>query len=226
MNDKQKQTIKVAQIAAIIIILLVAVYSIYILKSNPGIPLEQRIISIVSPNKFIAFIEFVIMYILKGISLFFPSSLITVAAGIVFGFPQVIIVSMVGILTEFFIMFLVGRLLGKGLIDSLEEKYPAVKQVTSFQEGNGIFISFIIRITGLISYDVGSMYLGASEVNFIDFLIGSMLGALLNTVLYGMFGSFMFDPLSWKLWAVVFIRICAIAAAFVFKKKMTKNNDY
>lgn len=222
MNKKQKTLLTLAQVFACIIIVLVAVYSIYILKSTPDIPIEERIISIVSDNKIIAFIEFIILYILKGISLFFPSAVISVAAGVIFGFPQFVFVCMAGVFFEFMIMFLLGKLLGKSAIDYLSERYPSVNRISDFQTGNGIFISFILRMTGLVSYDVGSLYLGASNVNISEFLIGSMVGALLNTLLYGFFGSFMFDLTNWKLWAVVFIRVLSIAAAFMFKRKMSK----
>ena len=70
--------------------------------------------------------------------------------------------------------------MGKGIIEECSRKYPIVRKVDIFQNQNSLFTGFIIRIIGLVSYDVGSIYLGASGVKYGSFILGSMLGALLN----------------------------------------------
>ena len=55
---------------------------------------------------------------------------------------------------------------------------------------------------GFVSYDVASIYLGASGIKFGDFILESMCGTSLNIFIDGLFGKYLFNPLGWQLWAV------------------------
>ena len=89
--------------------------------------------------------------------------------------------------------------------------------------GNGFYISFIIQIMVVVSYDVASIYLGASGIKFGDFILGSMCGASLNIFIDGLFGKYLFNPLSWQLWAVVVIRGAVIALTIIIWIRIRKN---
>ena len=91
-----------------------------------------------------------------------------------------------------------------------------------FQSHNGFYISFIIRIMGVVSYDVASIYLGASGIKFGDFILGSMCGTSLNIFIDGLFGKYLFNPLSWQLWAVVVIRGAVIAMTIIIRTYASK----
>jgi len=225
MSKKQKYVLTALRITALLILILVFVYTVIRMSANPNTSYEERIVNIVSTNKIIALIEFIILYVLKGISFFFPSAVITIAAGIVFGFPLSILVCFLGILAEFIVMYMIGRFLGKDIIEWMNTKYPAAKKIDSFQMDNCIFMSFVLRITGIISYDLGSVYLGASGVKFSGFIIGSMMGAFLNIAIYTIMGSYIFNPFSWQLWAVVGIRIIVIISAVIIRRWRTNKEN-
>ena len=73
-----------------------------------------------------------------------------------------------------------------------------------------------------MSYDVASIYLGASGIKFGDFILGSMCGASLNIFIDGLFGKYLFNPLSWQLWAVVVIRGAVIAMTIIIRTYASK----
>lgn len=75
---------------------------------------------------------------------------------------------------------------------------------------------------GVISYDMASLYLGASGINWLGFIAGSMCGATLNIIVDGLFGKYIFNPFSWQLWAVVGIRLLVIILA-IFIRKVIRN---
>lgn len=51
-------------------------------------------------------------------------------------------------------MYVVGKLLGKDIVEGIKQKYPIVNKLDSFQIHNSFFISFNIRIMGVVSYDM------------------------------------------------------------------------
>lgn len=54
------------------------------LKKNPELASPENIVKAVSSNRAVAIIEFVVLYVLKGISFVFPSTALSIASGIVF----------------------------------------------------------------------------------------------------------------------------------------------
>lgn len=205
------------------VILYVAVQ----LKKNPELVSPENIVKLVSSNPIIAVFEFVVLYLLKGISMVFPSAILNIAAGMVFEFPFSALVSGLGIFVEYIALYVVGRFLGKDIVEEFKQKYLIINKIDSIQNHNSFFTSFIIRIMGVVSYDMASIYLGASGVEFGGFIMGSMCGAALNIIIDGLVGKYIFNPLSWQLWVVVIIRGAVIAMAILVKiyvsKKINKN---
>lgn len=210
-----------------IVLVDVILYVAVQLKKNPELVSPENIVKLVSSNPIIAVFEFVVLYLLKGISMVFPSAILNIAAGMVFEFPFSALVSGLGIFVEYIALYVVGRFLGKDIVEEFKQKYLIVNKIDSIQNHNSFFISFIIRIMGVVSYDMASIYLGASGVEFGGFIMGSMCGAALNIIIDGLVGKYIFNPLSWQLWVVVIIRGAVIAMAILVKiyvsKKINKN---
>lgn len=210
-----------------IVLVDVILYVAVQLEKNPELVSPENIVKLVSSNPIIAVFEFVVLYLLKGISMVFPSAILNIAAGMVFEFPFSALVSGLGIFVEYIALYVVGRFLGKDIVEEFKQKYLIVNKIDSIQNHNSFFTSFIIRIMGVVSYDMASIYLGASGVEFGGFIMGSMCGAALNIIIDGLVGKYIFNPLSWQLWVVVIIRGAVIAMAILVKiyvsKKINKN---
>ena len=225
INKKQKRIINFARIVALTFLVCVIFYVATKLKTNPELASSENIVRIVSSNPIIAVLEFVLLYVLKGISMVFPSAVLNIAAGTIFDFPFSAVVSGVGIFVEFILLYAVGKFLGKDIVEGIKQKYPIVNKLDSFQTHNSFFISFIIRIMGVVSYDMASIYLGASGVKFLGFILGSMCGATLNIIIDGLFGKYIFNPFSWQIWVVVIIRGIVIAMAILVKKYISSKGN-
>lgn len=210
-----------------IVLVDVILYVAVQLKKNPELVSPENIVKLVFSNPIIAVFQFVVLYLLKGISMVFPSAILNIAAGMVFEFPFSALVSGLGIFVEYIALYVVGRFLGKDIVEEFKQKYLIVNKIDSIQNHNSFFTCFIIRIMGVVSYDMASIYLGASGVEFGGFIMGSMCGAALNIIIDGLVGKYIFNPLSWQLWVVVIIRGAVIAMAILVKiyvsKKINKN---
>lgn len=225
INRKQKRIMSFIRIASLTALVGVIIYVAVSLKTNPELASSENIVKLVSPNPIIATLEFVMLYVLKGISMVFPSAVLNIAAGMIFDFPFSAVVSGVGIFVEFILLYAVGKFLGKDIVEGIKQKYPIVNKLDSFQTHNSFFISFIIRIMGVVSYDMASIYLGASGVKFLGFILGSMCGATLNIIIDGLFGKYIFNPFSWQIWVVVIIRGIVIAMAILVKKYVSSKGN-
>ena len=225
INRKQKRIMSFIRIASLTALVGVIIYVAVSLKTNPELASSENIVKLVSPNPIIATLEFVMLYVLKGISMVFPSAVLNIAAGMIFDFPFSSVVSGLGIFVEFILMYAVGKFLGKDIVEGIKQKYPIVNKLDSFQTHNSFFISFIIRIMGVVSYDMASIYLGASGVKFLGFILGSMCGATLNIIIDGLFGKYIFNPFSWQIWVVVIIRGIVIAMAILVKKYISSKGN-
>ena len=225
INKKQKRITSFARIVALTFLVCVIFYVATKLKTNPELASSENIVRLVSSNPIIAALEFVLLYVLKGISMVFPSAVLNIAAGMIFDFPFSAVVSGVGIFVEFILLYAVGKFLGKDIVEGIKQKYPIVNKLDSFQTHNSFFISFIIRIMGVVSYDMASIYLGASGVKFLGFILGSMCGATLNIIIDGLFGKYIFNPFSWQIWVVVIIKGTVIAMAILVKKYISSKGN-
>ena len=225
INKKQKRIIRFARIVALTFLVCVIFYVATKLKTNPELASSENIVRLVSSNPIIAVLEFVLLYVLKGISMVFPSAVLNIAAGMIFDFPFSSVVSGLGIFVEFILMYAVGKFLGKDIVEGIKQKYPIVNKLDSFQTHNSFFISFIIRIMGVVSYDMASIYLGASGVKFLGFILGSMCGGTLNIIIDGLFGKYIFNPFSWQIWVVVIIRGTVMAMAILVKKYISSKEN-
>ena len=65
----------------------VIIYVAVSLKTNPELSSSDNIVKLVSSNPIIAVLQFVLLYMLKGISMVFPSAVLNIATGMVFDFP-------------------------------------------------------------------------------------------------------------------------------------------
>lgn len=200
----------------------VIIYVTVSLKINPELASSDNIVKLVSSNPIIAVFEFVLLYMLKGISMVFPSAVLNITTGIVFDFPFSVLISGLGVFVEYVMMYAVGKFLGIDILEGLKQKYPIINKMDTFQIHNGFYISFIIRIMGVVSYDIASIYLGASGIKFGDFILGSMCGASLNIFIDELFGKYLFNPLSWQLWIVVIIRGTVIAMTIIIRTYASK----
>ena len=113
INKKQKRIIRFARIVALTFLVCVIFYVATKLKTNPELASSENIVRLVSSNPIIAVLEFVLLYVLKGISMVFPSAVLNIAAGMIFDFPFSALVSGVGIFVEFILLYAVGKFFGK-----------------------------------------------------------------------------------------------------------------
>lgn len=160
----------------------------------------QTILSYTPESPFAAAIVILLLYALKSVSFVFPIAVLQIATGHLFQTPVALLINFLGRAVTLSIPYWVGRFSGSDLINSLQGKYPKLKEMCDKQGQNPIFISFLLRTFCFLPGDAVSLYLGATRIPFTHYLTGGVLGTTLGVVLATILGSSITEPGSPAFW--------------------------
>ncbi len=226
MKENSKK-IKVVLIAFILIIVMGLYVGIcYKYKDSLN---TDFLIKLMPEDRKMAILTFLGIYFVKGFVIVFPTPVLSMASGIIFGIPLCYFVSITGTLIEFATIYFVGRLIGHRLINWIKEKYEIIDKIESIQNNNVFFVAFLFRIVSVIPYDIGSLYFGASESGFLEYLSGSILAASVNIVLMSTLGEYILKPYCWQFWLIIMVKVATTILAYIIRgkinnKKVPKND--
>lgn len=138
-------------------------------------------------NPWLAALVMLALFALKSLSLVLYSGLLYAANGILFPLPAAIFLNLCGAVIMLSLPYAIGRKNGASAIRYVQEKYPKFQILQSFSAKNDLALSFLARIVRLPS-DVVSLYMGAIQVNYKKYLLGSLMGILPHTITYPLMG--------------------------------------
>jgi uncharacterized membrane protein YdjX (TVP38/TMEM64 family) len=118
---------------------------------------------------------------------FVPGSLLTLAAGAVFGLVKGVLYVFIAAVLGSAAAFLVSRHLARTLIEQRlagNARFAAIDRAVSAQ---GRKIVFLLRLSPVFPFNLLNYALGLTNVHFIDYLIASV-GMLPGTLLYVYYG--------------------------------------
>lgn len=160
----------------------------------------QTILDYTPESSVKAAVVILLLYALKSVSFVFPIAVLQIATGHLFPTPAALFVNFLGRAVTLAIPYWIGRFSGSDLIDSLQKKYPRLKELYSRQGKNALFISFLLRTFCFLPGDAVSLYLGAIKIPFLQYLTGGVLGTTLGVVLSTILGSSITEPGSPAFW--------------------------
>lgn len=148
----------------------------------------ESIVSFVPPNPVMAAAVMLVLFCVKGVSIFIYCGLLYAVGGVLFPFPAALLVNLFGSAFMVSLPFLIGRKAGNGTLERLIERTPKLKILKEIPNQNEGFAAFFTRIIGILPSDPVSMYFGASGMRYIPFLIGSLVGLLPMVVSFTIMG--------------------------------------
>lgn len=160
-----------------------------------GIEIEPEDISRYAPRQpLLAALAMLGLYGVKSISVFLPMLPLQLAVGFMFHRPLALAVNGLGYALGAAISYLRGRSAGTKAIDQLMEQYPRISGFIRGSKGSNLFLSFILRVIGMVPPDISSMYLGSTGVPFSLYLLATMAGALPKIVAITLVGDSITEP--------------------------------
>lgn len=136
-------------------------------------------------------VVFVLGYVLACIA-FVPASILTLAAGAIFGLAKGIALVFVAAMLGATAAFLIARYVARGAIEKRvtgNAKFAALDAAIGAQ---GRRIVFLLRLSPVFPFSLLNYALGLTRVTFADYIIGS-IGMLPGTVLYVYYGRLVGD---------------------------------
>ena len=204
-------------------IILIAAYQWYAI-TNELSPLEvvQRLLGFLNQGLWGPLI-YIILYTIRPLILF-PSTLLTLAGGFVFGPILGIVYTIIASNLSSTVAFYVGRYFGKDLLkddqsDTLVQRYARRMRENSFE--TVMVMRFIF-----LPYDAVSYLAGFLNIKFWPFILATALGSIPGTIAFVGFGASIesftglvpqINPLTLGFSVAIFI--VSIALSRIFKKR-------
>jgi len=131
-------------------------------------------------------VAFVAGYVVATVA-FVPGSLLTLAAGALFGLTRGVLLVFVGATLGAAASFLVARYLARRAIERRLEGNARFLAIDRAIADQGRRIVFLLRLSPIFPFNLLNYGLGLTRVRFIDYLVASV-GMLPGTVLYVYYG--------------------------------------
>lgn len=131
-------------------------------------------------------IVFIGGYVVAAVA-FLPGSILTLAAGAIFGIVNGTLFVFVGATLGSAAAFLVARHLARGSIEKRLEgnvRFAAIDRAIAAQ---GRKIVFLLRLSPVFPYNLLNYALGLTQIRFVDFVVAS-IGTIPGTLLYVYYG--------------------------------------
>jgi uncharacterized membrane protein YdjX (TVP38/TMEM64 family) len=147
-----------------------------------GIWLEQFNIWVVDlgPKGMVAFLA---VYVVAAV-LFLPASLLTIAAGYLFGLFYGTILVSIGSTSGAAAAFLISRYFARDWVAAKAAGDPRFKAIDKAIGGQGWKIVGLLRLSPAVPYNLSNYLYGLTSVRFVPYVLASWLGMLPGTLMY------------------------------------------
>ena len=136
----------------------------------------------------IAWAGFILAYVLAAVCMV-PGSLLTLAAGVLFGVTLGVALVSVASTLGAMCAFLVGRFLARDWVESRLEAMPRYRALDRAVARKGWLIVLLARLSVVIPYNLLNYALGLTNVRFGAYLLSTFIGMLPAIFLYVYLGS-------------------------------------
>ena len=186
----------------------------------------DAIVNFTPENTLVAILLILLLFAFKSITVVVYGGIIYAASGIMFSLPAAIIVNTIGTVIMVSIPFIIGKKAGSKMLDSIVHKNPKLEIIKDIPNKNEIFVSFFVRIVGLLPADLVGMYLGASGMSYKKYLIGSVAGLYSAIISFSAMGMSADDITSPKFIISVVVEIglmlLSLISYLIWRKKRKK----
>lgn len=149
-------------------------------------------VNFIDEHKAYAWPIYVLAYVIATV-LLVPGTILTLAAGFVFGLPiGVALVSLSSVLGAAS-AFLVGRYLARDSVRARMASVPRFNALYQATANDGFLIVLLVRLSPLFPFNATNYGFGLTGVTFRDYFFASWIGMLPGTILYVYIGTLALD---------------------------------
>ncbi len=178
MKSKQK----LAVLVTAIVLLVIAAWQFPIVDWLTGL------VQWIDANRQTAWLVFIVAYIAATV-LMIPGSILTLAAGYVFGVVYGTLLVSVSSILGATAAFLVGRSLGRGWVKQKIGNDPRLSAIDKATEDRGFLVMLLLRSSPIFPFNVMNYLMSVTGMSLKNYFFGSWIGMLPGTILYVYIGS-------------------------------------
>jgi uncharacterized membrane protein YdjX (TVP38/TMEM64 family) len=167
---------KKVMILLIILLSLIITYFIFFRGLTP-----EALRNYIDNFGYLAPLIYILCFTLLPIA-FFPVPVLALAAGLLFGFIPGTIYTMVGATLNSAIMFFMAKVLAKGAVTSLLQKWSSF--LVDLDDKKGFGVIFILRLIPAIPYNLINYGAGLTSIKFSNYMLATFLGILPGTLVF------------------------------------------
>ena len=133
-------------------------------------------------------VAFILAYVV-GTIVFFPGSLLTIAAGVIFGLGWGIVVASISAVLGATCAFLIARYLARSAVEKRAKKNPKFQAIDEAIGEQGWKIVGLLRLSPVVPFNFANYFFGITRVDFWPYVLASWIGMLPGTILYVYLGA-------------------------------------
>lgn len=167
-------------------------------------------------SPFLAAIALCAVFAIKSCTIILPLTALYLAGALLFPAPAAILVNLLGLCIALTIPYLQGKRHtgGDGATEELLRRFPKLEGVRRLRRSSDFRFAFLVRVVGLFSCDIVSLYMGAVGLDYRRYLAGCVLGYLPGLVTTTLLGSSVNDIHSTAFWVSLALKLAVIFGAF------------
>jgi uncharacterized membrane protein YdjX (TVP38/TMEM64 family) len=131
---------------------------------------------------------FAVVYVVAAL-LFVPGSVLTIAAGLLFGLGWGTLVVSVGSTTAAALAFLIARHLARPSVEQLARRHETFGAIDRAIRDRGWKVVVLLRLSPVVPFSLSNYLYGLTAVRFRHYILASWAGMLPGTVLYVYLGA-------------------------------------
>lgn len=226
--------IKALQITATILMLIMVVLCIFLTqKYNIKVSNIPEISQKLTGSTIALAIGIIVFSVVKSFALVFPPAVVFSVCGYIMpNFWIALLVNLISVFFSLFVPYFLGRFTGSGMVDTLKNKFAAIKKIDDFAGANETEMTFAIKLSGIMPGDLSSLLFGAMGISLKNYTIGANLGNLPLVIVYTFFGITL-KNVGEQPWVaaipvaviIVFMLIASLITKNLIKKTKAKQNQ-
>lgn len=200
--------------------LLFILFFAWIYSQNKDFFTSENIFEYSPKNIYLAALFFLFLYALKPITLVIPLVVLQVSCAMFFSPINALIINTLGVGIAAAIAYFLGLNLGKNRVEKMLSKVKKKGASKLLSSEGEFFYVFLVRIVGIVSMDLTGMAFGSIRVNFMKYMLASILG-LLPAVMIGTFiGLTLSDPTSLEFILSLLLKgLLVLISIYLYRRK-------
>lgn len=230
-SEKYGKIVKILQILSFVIMLGMVVLCVtFLSKNNISVSNVDALTQYLTGGTLTIALIIIGFSVVKSFALIFPPAVLFVLSGIVFeNLWLAVLVNCTANACSLILPYFLGRFMGMDLVNTLKNRFKAVKKIDDFAGENSFALVFIFKAGGLMPSDLSSLIFGAMNIPFGKYFVASNLGLLILNMLWTPLGVYadLSNPLSYlyALPALIFAIIAAVILGKKAKKKQLSQEE-